>query len=152
VKCNRVVQLAGSLLLCFNCVPIPVRLLQVCEGADCAIRALGVVDELCLPHHGKAADTLWQQPFNAAALLLPSLLDSCFTLLENFVTSSDRGAGSSSSSSSRSGVTNFGKDRVTVSRDELVRHLIPFRCYRLSHSRHHIQLFTLMVTTLLLVC
>jgi hypothetical protein len=101
-----------------------VYLLQVQEGPACVSRALAVVAELCLPF-GNAIDPLWQRPFNATSLLLPPVLDSCFTLLGKLATSTGSGAGSSSSSnSSRSSrAPQFGKERATVSSAELVSSL-----------------------------
>jgi hypothetical protein len=99
--------------------------LQVQEGPACALRALGVVEKLCLPS-GRPGDPLWQQPFNPAALVAPSVLDSCLTLLDKLATSTRHGAGSRS-------VAKFGKGTVTVRSDALVRPLPHGRMHGCSH-------------------
>jgi hypothetical protein len=94
-------------------------LLQVKEGPACARNAMSVVSLLCLPF-GKAADPLWQRPFNAAALLVPSVLDSCLILMEKLSTSSGSSDAGSSSGSRRSTTAEFGKGSCTVSSQFLV--------------------------------
>jgi hypothetical protein len=89
----------------------------------------------------QARDPVWQHPFNAAALFLPSALDSCFTLLGKLAKSrAGSSAGSKSSSSgpnmssgqsrggssaeghSSSRVIQFGKGgSVALNSQELVR-------------------------------
>jgi hypothetical protein len=59
-------------------------------------------------------DPLWQEPFNAASLVLPPVLDSCFVLLGKLA----EPAGAASSS--RSGGSSFGSGATTRSRRELV--------------------------------
>jgi hypothetical protein len=92
--------------------------LQVREGKACAQRAMDVIVLLCLPSADRA-DPLWQLPFNAAALVLAPLLDSCFLLLGKLAGSARRGRGGSG------GESQFGKGGVTIGCNELVRPLPP---------------------------
>jgi hypothetical protein len=60
------------------------------------MKAMSVVLYVAIPSHGPS-DPLWQQPFNAASLFVPSVLDSCFVLLDKLSTSPGSSGGGSSS-------------------------------------------------------
>jgi hypothetical protein len=55
--------------------------LQVAEGGVCVTEALHIVMQLFLPFTS-GSGPLCQEPFPTASLFLPSVLDSCFTLLD----------------------------------------------------------------------
>jgi hypothetical protein len=67
---------------------------QVTEGPSCVYTSLTIALELFYPFTS-TKDLLWGEPFPAASLFIPSVLDSCFTLLERL----SRSPGSKSSSS-----------------------------------------------------
>jgi hypothetical protein len=90
----------------------PVCLLQVQQGPACAMRALCVATVLGVPAGG-LGDPLWQQPVNAASLVAPSVLDSCFTLMDKLCTTGTGG----------SRAPQFGRGSATISRAFLVRPL-----------------------------
>jgi hypothetical protein len=74
-----------------------VAFLQEEEGSACVRKATEAVALLCLPMDDPS-DPVWLQPFNAAALLVPSALDSCFALLGRL----SEGAAKRNSAGSRS--------------------------------------------------
>jgi hypothetical protein len=77
---------------------------------------MDLMANLCVPWGGDQ-DAVWQQPFNAAALIMPLVLDSCFVLLGKLPRSS---AGASSSSSSCMPAP-FTRGRTTTTGATLVR-------------------------------
>jgi hypothetical protein len=75
---------------------MPQYVLQALEALSCATRALRLLSQLTCA--SSADDALWRRQVHAAPLLVHSVLDSCFMLLDTL----SRQAGSSSSSSSSS--------------------------------------------------
>jgi hypothetical protein len=92
---------------------------------------MGVMVYCSMPIN-RASDQLWQQPFNAAALMVPPVLDSWFMLMEKLARSP--GASGSGSTSSYS----YGSGLSPSERSQLVRALRCDYCHclepRLSHA------------------
>jgi hypothetical protein len=78
-----------------------------------ATSAMMTMGTYFLPHDG-ATDPIWQQPFHALSLIVPPVLDSCFTLLRKL----PRRQGGASSSSLSSYLCSGSWDRSIL---DLVR-------------------------------
>jgi hypothetical protein len=102
--------------------------LQVVEGASCVLQSLGVASDLFLPCSSGWDPLLWREPFPAASLFVPSVLDSCFKLLEklshtpgsqlgsmNWIRNDEENISTSCSKSAR-----FGQGPATVTCAHLV--------------------------------
>jgi hypothetical protein len=98
-------------------VNLTASLLQVLDAPACAKLAAFMLLRFSMPN-GSPTEPIWQQPLNVASLLLPSVLDSCFALLDKL--STPAGLASSSSSSCSDGSRRGGS---TKSSEKLVRAL-----------------------------